>query len=737
MARTNHRITVVMLIVIMGLATSERVTAGPRMHEKIILQPFNYEGVQLLDGRLKDQFEQVKDFYLALRTNDILKVFRERVELRAPGKELGGAFGTSQLGQWLSAFARMYKVTGDTAIRDKAVYLMDEWAKTISKNETLDYGHYTYDKMVGGLVDMYEYIRNERALEYLAKITDWADKNLDRSNPYALPTEWYTLSENLYRAYELTGEKRYFDFAKVWEYTDYWETYAKGDSIFQDILKTNPKHESYHAYSHVNTLSGAAMAYKVTGERHYLDTIINAHQLLQETQCYATGGYGPEEQLVVPDGLPETLIGIRRGKSNVDVRFHFETSCGSWAAFKLSRYLMMFTNQAQYGDWIERLIYNGVGAMIPMNDYGMIMYGSKYHLYGAQKSLFTVWFCCQGTLPINVAEYHNLIYFHDRENLYVNLFVPSKVQWNGPDGMITVVQETFFPEEDKVYLQVRSKVPSRFGLKFRVPLWARNGVKVKVNDVISKTATIPGQWATIERKWSSDDTVMLQFDLSPRIEPLPGYISPVAVLCGPAVMVASTARDSEDSIPAEGNLRFPADWLMSEGQKISYSALPSMKAPIDRSRKLHTNQVLRPFYDIKAGEYYRMYFERARSMQILPTELIFHGNWSSDGLVRYAQEPDSYFEGKFKGTAVVWEGLRWEDAAIAEVSIDGKKVAEADQYGYTGVYVGRLDQREVPFRWSLSGLKGGEHTIKVSISPRKNSASHGTKINVRRLLSYP
>ena len=84
---------------------------------------------------------------------------------------------------------------------------------------------------------------------YLDKITGWAEKNLDRSNPYALPTEWYTLSENLYRAYELTGNKRYYDFAKVWEYTDYWDILARGESVFQDILKSTPRHESYHGYS--------------------------------------------------------------------------------------------------------------------------------------------------------------------------------------------------------------------------------------------------------------------------------------------------------------------------------------------------------------------------------------------------------------------------------------------------------------------------------------------------------
>ncbi|MHC4165461.1 MAG: beta-L-arabinofuranosidase domain-containing protein [Planctomycetota bacterium] len=630
------------------------------------------------------------------------------------------------------------------AIRDKAVYLMDEWGKTIADDGFFGYrapphnpGHYIYEKTVGGLVDMYEYIGTENAVEYLGKITDWAEKNLDRSNPYALPSEWYTLSENLYRAYELTGDKRYFDFAKVWEYTDFWSILARGESPFREILKTNPKHESYHGYSHVNTLSSAAMAYRVTGDQHYLDTIVNAYQFLQDTQCFATGGSCPEEQLVVPDGLPETLVGIRRGKSNVDVRFHFETSCGSWAGFKLARYLQSFTGQAHYGDWIERLIYNGVGALIPMNDYGMIMYGSKYHLYGAQKSLFTVWFCCQGSLPVAVTDYHNLIYYHDSENLYVNLFVPSEVEWKGPNGMVTVTQETRFPEKDKVHLHVRSGRAGRFGIKFRVPQWAHDGVKVKVNNVAFKTPTIPGTWAVIERNWSSGDMVTLQFDLSPRMEPLSKYVSPAAVLCGPVVMVRSTARPSEDAIPTEGDLRFPADWLMSEDAKIAYSFSPSMKAPADRRRRLHTNQVMRPFYDIKAGEHYRMYFERSGRTTVSPDELVFHGDWTWDGKTRCAHESGCYFEGKFKGSIIVWEGLRGQDAGIAKVSIDGKDVAEVDQYGYTDVYVPRLDQREVPFRWSITNIGGGEHIIKVTILSHKNRASSGTRINVSNLVVYP
>ena len=61
--------------------------------------------------------------------------------------------------------------------------------------------------MVGGLTDMILFCDSKLAAESLAKITGWAVKNLDRSNAYAFSgTEWYTLSENLYRAHRATGD---------------------------------------------------------------------------------------------------------------------------------------------------------------------------------------------------------------------------------------------------------------------------------------------------------------------------------------------------------------------------------------------------------------------------------------------------------------------------------------------------------------------------------------------------
>jgi len=80
------------------------------------LQPFNYEGVRLLEGRLKKQLTETRDFYLAIPDDDILKGFRQQAGLPAPGEDMGGwcSKDTSVVfGQWLSGMARLSRATGD------------------------------------------------------------------------------------------------------------------------------------------------------------------------------------------------------------------------------------------------------------------------------------------------------------------------------------------------------------------------------------------------------------------------------------------------------------------------------------------------------------------------------------------------------------------------------------------------------------------------------------------------
>ena len=338
-----------------------------------------------------------------------------------------------------------------------------------------------------------------RRFRLLEKVTDFATKTLDRSNNladpshntayYGVPQEWYTLSENLFRAYRLTGNPKFKTFAEVWLYHAWWNKFAR--------TSAPPDAHGVHAYSHVNTFSSAAMAYDVLGDASYLQILKNGYDYLQQTQVYATGGYGPNERFMAPDGSLGRALDTRSDTA--------EIVCGSWAGFKMARYLMQFTGEARYGDWIERLFYNGVGAALPLTGRGRNFYYGDYRVGGGMKVYnwdnFT---CCSGTYIQNMADYYNLAYYKDAGSLYVNLYVPSEVTWQRPGGDVVVEQETLYPEAETSVLTIRPARPSRFALKLRVPSWTR-GMSVKVNGAAANVECRPGTWATIDRTWAPGD----------------------------------------------------------------------------------------------------------------------------------------------------------------------------------------------------------------------------------------
>jgi uncharacterized protein len=74
-------------------------------------------------------------------------------------------------------------------------------------------------------------------MEVLAETTEWAARTFDRSRRPADghdfqavgpggTSEWYTLPENLYRAYLATCNNRFREFADIWRYEYFWQQSA-------------------------------------------------------------------------------------------------------------------------------------------------------------------------------------------------------------------------------------------------------------------------------------------------------------------------------------------------------------------------------------------------------------------------------------------------------------------------------------------------------------------------------
>lgn len=560
-----------------------------------ILKPFDFDGVRLGASRWLEQFESAREYYLGVADDDILHGYRKASGLPAPGKPLGGwAAEDSDIvfGQWLSGMARVYRATGDTRMRRKGSYLLSEWSRTLPGDGDCRMSLYSYDKLLCGLIDQHVYAGNSAALPLIETTLEWAMRTFSEERTpgrrdllNGSPSEWYTLGENVYRAYELTGNDAHREFANSYQYPQFWDKFAH--------TKSPDDAHHVHAYSHVNTFSSAAMAYRISGDPKLLSILRNAYEYLQNTQCYATGGFGPCERFIPADGTLGHSLGARNAT--------FETVCGSWAGFKLARYLTCLTGEARYGDWIEQLLYNGVGAALPIKEGGEHFYYSDYRVTGGMK-VYKVsrYSCCSGSYFQCLADYHNLIYYRDEAGLYVNLYVPSAVTWRGRDGDLTLTQETGYPEREVCTFRLQMDKPCSFAVNLRIPGWAE-AAEILVNGRPVAFDFVPGTWATMSREWDDGDRIELRVPLKLRMLAVDRqHPRRVAVVRGPVVMVMDDWVFED--IPKLPEPKDVTKWLVEDpGDPGTFRIVPPDGTAVQAK--------FRPFFRVGEVVPYRMYHD--------------------------------------------------------------------------------------------------------------------------------
>ncbi len=519
------------------------------------LTEFGYGDVDVASEAHESQLMNTHDVLMALSEDSILKPFRQMSGMSAPGEDLGGWYNYDPnydyrkgfdegfapgctFGQWVSALARCYAITGEAATREKVLRLNRLYAQTITADFYIRnrFPAYTYDKLLLGLLDSHTYVKDPLALEILEHTTNTALPHLPgHAVEHGLPwrtdkdpkdeswtwDESYTMPENLFLATQRGAGRRYYDLA-----FDYLDDKPWFDPLSRDENVLNGR----HAYSHVNSLSSAMMAYLVAGSEKHLRAARNAFAML-EAQSFATGGWGPDETLRAP-GSSDVYDSLTH------THHSFETPCGSYAHFKLTRYLLRVTREAHYGDSMERMMYNTVLGALPLEENGKNFYYADYNFNGQRVYKEARWACCSGTLPQVAADYRINMYLRAPQAVYVNLYVPSTLRWNEGGAALKLTQEGEYPYEDRVTFTVTASAPTELALHFRIPGWAE-GAQMFVNGTRQAGLAVPGQFASVRRAWKSGDRVELEFPLRMRLEAIdPQHPGTVALLSGPLVLMA-------------------------------------------------------------------------------------------------------------------------------------------------------------------------------------------------------
>src|SRR5215471_16007441 len=165
------------------------------------LREFGYRDVELAPGPAQAQFEQTYSVLMSLNEDSLLKPWRLRAGLPAPGPELGGWYEETPLqktasgghgfapahcfGQWISALSRGYATNRSPETRARVKRLLDLYEPTISGRfyANFRFPAYNYDKMVIGLIDAHQFAGLPQAYSLLERTTDAAEPHLP---PHAL-----------------------------------------------------------------------------------------------------------------------------------------------------------------------------------------------------------------------------------------------------------------------------------------------------------------------------------------------------------------------------------------------------------------------------------------------------------------------------------------------------------------------------------------------------------------------
>lgn len=565
LTRRNFIKTATAAAAIPALARAEQASEPP--HE------LPYSAVQLTSGPLKRHYDAIHAHYLSLSNDRLLKVYRQRAGLPAPGEDMGGWYDLSgfvpghSLGQYISGLARFGASTADPACHEKVHALVEGFAATLGPDnqsilrpQTNLWPCYILDKHFIGLTDAATLTNITQAPDILNRVlagakpllpTQGHDRIGKKNPPY---DETYVMPENLFTAHHLTGNPAFRDLAI---------RYLLDRELFDPLARGADPFPGQHAYSHAIALSSAAKAYLTLNDTKYRTAIENAFTLLTTQQQFASGGWGPNETFITPH-KGELYASLQ---TTAD---HFETPCGSYAATKLARYLIRTTpNPRQlvpYGDNLERVLYNTILAAKSPDDNGDYFYYSTYSPNATKVYYPKKWPCCSGTLAQTVADYPLNLYFQSPTGIHINTYASSQLKWKQGSTPITLTLTTNYPTEDTIHIALNPEAPTTFTITLRIPGWAPSAATITINNE-PPIKIAAGASATLRTRWRSGDRITLTIPQDFRTEAIDEqHPETVALMRGPVQYVALNPPGNltQDRLPLPSSLKQTAPEVFTE-----------------------------------------------------------------------------------------------------------------------------------------------------------------------------
>ncbi|HOU03353.1 MAG TPA: glycoside hydrolase family 127 protein [Bacteroidales bacterium] len=511
---------------------------------------FDLKDVKLLNSPFYQNMERDGKWLLSLDQRRLLHNYRINAGIRTNAKAYGGwealdvELRGHTLGHVMSGLAMMYASTGNIAYKnrgDSIVMALAECQKALDRDGYLSaYPEYFIDRVIAGqgvwapwytlhkiyagLLDMYLYADNQQALEVLNKAAGWAYKKIgsltEDQLAVMLRTEFGGMNEVFYNLYSVTGNPDHKKLAECFYH----------HAVLDPLAARTDQLNKLHANTQIPKITGEARAFELTGEEKSRTTAEFFWKTVIENHTYANGGNSDYERFFDP------------GKLSLHISPRTTETCNTYNMLKLTRHLFEWTAGAEYADYYENALYNHILASQDPET-GMVCYfmpftPGSFKVYSTPENSF---WCCVGTGFENHAKYAEGIYYNNDRTLFVNLFIPSELDWKS-QGM-KLKQETDYPESDKTTFSIINAPVEAITISVRYPSWAVSGASVKVNGRNVRVSAKPGSYINVTRKWKSGDKMEVRFPMNLRLVPTPDDPRKAVIAYGPVLLAGAMGTE--------------------------------------------------------------------------------------------------------------------------------------------------------------------------------------------------
>ncbi len=630
----KYRVTIAMVfLAVSGTLAAQSIYPGQHAGKikvettaPMSVESFDLKDVRLLPSRFRENMMRDSAWMVSIDVNRLLHSFRTTAGVFA-GRE-GGYMTVKKLGGWesldcelrghttghlLSAYGLMYAATGSEVFKLKGDSLVNGLAEV---QKALGNGYlsafpeelinrnlrgtsvwapwYTLHKLFSGLIDQYLYAGNAKALEMVTDMGNWAYNKLksqsEETRCKMIRNEFGGVNESFYNLYALTGDERYKWLAEYFYHND----------VIDPLKAQNDDLETKHTNTFIPKVIAEARNYELMKNEEsrklsdfFWHTMINHH-------TFAPGCSSQKEHFFDPRQFSKFLNG-----------YTGETCC-TYNMLKLSRHLFCWTGDVNIANYYERALYNHIlGQQDP--ETGMVCYflpllNGAHKVYSTKENSF---WCCVGSGFESHAKYGEAIYYHNDKGIYVNLFIPSVVNWK--EKGFRLKQETTFPSAETTVLTVETEQPVQTTVYLRYPSWSGK-VSVLVNGKKMPVKQKPGSYIALTRRWQSGDRIEAVYPMSVRVETTPDNPRKGALLYGPLVLVAERGTEGMQapapfSDPALYNdyytydYHIPADLKTSLQIDMKHPERALQRAGVELRFTTGQGDVIRPLYEMHRQRY--------------------------------------------------------------------------------------------------------------------------------------